>query len=137
MLCALVILLLARHHLRRALAFAGAALGLLTSTVILKEWLEVPRPPEPLIEIAGYAFPSGHAAGSIFLAIVAAYGAHTLPKPLRYGVFVVAALFAFSIGMSRLYFGVHTPFQVLVGYLLGFVWAVVFIEIARRVESAS
>ena len=31
-------------------------------TDAIKEWTERPRPPDPLVEVSGYSFPSGHAA---------------------------------------------------------------------------
>lgn len=128
--CALILVgLLAR---KRALPFLVATIGVLLSTVALKELLQVARPVSSLIETTGYAFPSGHATGSLFLALSLCYLPRTLPKPLRFGVYVAALMTALVIGLSRLHFGVHTPLQVFAGYLLGAVWAGVYIWMDRR-----
>lgn len=68
--------------------------------------------PEPLMEVpTTSSFPSGHAATSFACAVVLSRIAPRLTIPL----FVLAALIAFS----RVYVGVHYPFDVLAGSLLG------------------
>jgi undecaprenyl-diphosphatase len=68
--------------------------------------------PEPLMEVpTTSSFPSGHAATSFACAVVLSRIAPRLTIPL----FVLAALIAFS----RVYVGVHYPFDVLAGALLG------------------
>ena len=84
----------------------------------LKEWTERDRPPvadplpESLVETpVTYSFPSGHATVSFACATVLALAVPRLRLPL----YTLAALIAFS----RVYVGVHFPFDVLAGAALG------------------
>jgi undecaprenyl-diphosphatase len=84
----------------------------------LKVWVKRDRPPlsrpvpEPLLESPStYSFPSGHATVSFACATVLALAVPRLRVPL----FVLAALISFS----RVYVGVHYPFDVLAGAVLG------------------
>jgi undecaprenyl-diphosphatase len=88
----------------------------------LKAQLERDRPPvvdpdpEPLMRLPGtHSFPSGHATVSFACATVLALAVPRLSVPL----FVLAALISFS----RVYVGVHYPFDVLAGALLGYALA--------------
>lgn len=68
--------------------------------------------PEPLLESPStYSFPSGHATVSFACATVLALAVPRLRIPL----FVLAALISFS----RVYVGLHYPFDVLAGAVLG------------------
>ena len=97
-----------------------AATALVTNLVVsgLKHAVGRDRPPavildpKPLMEVpTTSSFPSGHAATSFACALVLARLAPRLTIPL----FVLAALIAFS----RVYVGVHYPFDVLAGAALG------------------
>ena len=98
------------------------ALILTTGAVtLLKEWLAVPRPADALATLDSYAFPSGHAAGSAFLAFTI-WHLFVSPKPhrrtrywLTFGLFTFAVL----VALSRVLIGVHTIPQVFAGALLG------------------
>jgi len=97
-----------------------AATALVANMVVtaLKHAVSRERPPavildpKPLMEVpTTSSFPSGHAATSFACALVLARFAPRLTIPL----FVLAALIAFS----RVYVGVHYPFDVLAGAALG------------------
>jgi undecaprenyl-diphosphatase len=84
----------------------------------LKVWIDRDRPPlqnpdpEPLVELpVTHSFPSGHATVAFACATVLALAVPRLRLPL----FALAALIAFS----RVYVGVHYPFDVLAGAALG------------------
>lgn len=108
--------------LRRNVApflFVGAT-ALLSNLVVtgLKYAVGRDRPPavildpEPLLEVpTTSSFPSGHSATSFACALVLSRFAPRLIIPL----FILAALIAFS----RVYVGVHYPFDVLAGAVLG------------------
>jgi membrane-associated phospholipid phosphatase len=73
------------------------------------------------------SFPSGHTAASTTLygllaVIVIAYSAHAAWRILA---LAAAALIVASIGMSRLYRGMHYPSDVAGGILLGLLWITV------------
>ena len=86
----------------------------------LKALLRRPRPDlDPVIEIGGHAFPSGHATTSagLFLAIALYVG--TVAVRRRSLVWGVATLLAASVALSRVYLGVHWPTDVVAGLGLG------------------
>ena len=89
-----------------------------STSAALKRWIERDRPavadpePETLVGLpATYSFPSGHATVSFACATVLALAVPRLTWPL----FALAALISFS----RVYVGVHYPFDVLAGAALG------------------
>lgn len=123
---------LLRHNFRVAGIFLITTLGAAVSTQLLKEFFMVARPENALVQAAGYAFPSGHAMGALYLALFAAYSVSSFTKPARYSVYLFAAAFALTIGASRLQLGVHTPFQVLGGYAVAALWMGVYVFLDRR-----
>jgi undecaprenyl-diphosphatase len=100
---------------------SGAILNL-----ILKAAIARPRPPLTTPVHAGFfAFPSGHATSSMVVYATLAYlivrdAPGTATRTLT---ILVAALVVLLIGLSRIYLGVHYATDVVGGYLIGFVWA--------------
>jgi undecaprenyl-diphosphatase len=58
-----------------------------------------------------YSFPSGHTAGAFLTAVLLGYAAPVMAVPLT--------CWAFCVGYSRVYAGVHFPADVLAGIVLG------------------
>jgi undecaprenyl-diphosphatase len=112
---------------REAVIFLLTNIGELILNVSLKLIYQRTRP-EPLFEYAvpnSYSFPSGHALGSFcFFGILAANVKSTMGK---IEVYVTAAFLILSIGLSRIYLGVHYPSDVLAGYLVASVWTLTVI----------
>lgn len=75
-----------------------------------------------------YGFPSSHAANSIFVAIFAAFYA---ARPKKWAV-ILLFVWAMLLGYSRLYLGVHYPSDLIVGYLLGTLYAFLLIFFENR-----
>ena len=121
-----------RRRRKNALVFLITALGLIVSTTLLKNLFQVARPPNGLIEATGYAFPSGHASGAMFLGLVICLLSRTQAKPARNLIYTLTLLMIFIIGMSRVVYGVHTPLQILAGFLLGLLWAFIFFKFATK-----
>lgn len=101
---------------------------------VLKNWADRDRPPlsnpepEPLVDLpATYSFPSGHATVSFACATVLALAVPRLRVPL----YALAALIAFS----RVYVGVHYPFDVLAGAALGLLLGVGIAIALRRLAA--
>jgi len=92
-----------------------------------------PRPQlwTPLIVEHSYSFPSGHALGSSvvygFLAILLArqYPCY------RLGIHGVAVVIVGSIGLSRLFLGVHYPTDIIAGYAVGLLWLITCVVILQ------
>ena len=66
----------------------------------------------------GYSFPSGHTTSASALAM-----SFAMAFKKKWWVWLLAALFALSVGFSRLYLGVHTPADVGIGILMTVVMA--------------
>lgn len=88
-----------------------------------------------LIDITGFSFPSGHSMVSLCFYGFIAYILWTKVKskwrfPL---VFLLIALIV-SIGISRIYLGVHYASDVLGGFSAGLAWLAVFIQLSKYVH---
>ncbi|MEX2571078.1 MAG: phosphatase PAP2 family protein [Gemmatimonadota bacterium] len=115
------------------LAIAGARV----LNGLLKDWFDRPRPELFRGEItlldwtfsfpASYSFPSGHALTSAVIFFTLAFLVARLePAPWQRRLTLVAAvLLVLMVGFSRVYIGVHYPTDVLAGFLVGLVWAIV------------
>jgi len=113
---------------------AGFSLLLSAVVTILKNFFAVARPESALVEVTGYAFPSGHAAGAAFFALVLEWYFRSvlqIKSILLMRVFLV--LFVCVVGYTRLYLEVHTLFQVAAGGVVGLLVGLLFQILSRRV----
>jgi undecaprenyl-diphosphatase len=115
-------------HRRRATVFllACVATGVALSQV-LKSAFDRPRPDIVSHEAAVYtaSFPSGHSlmAAIVYLTL-AVLLARTLHRRATRGyVIFLAIVVVVSVGVSRVYLGVHWPTDVLAGWSVGAGWA--------------
>ena len=138
---AIVVILFARRRRGReaklfALTMIGAALLNITLKLTFKRTRPIPffdlSPPET------YSFPSGHSLASccFFGALAAILAARSKSKRLRAIVWIAATAMFVSIGLSRIYLGVHHTTDVIAGFAAAFIWIMVvrFVElqITRR-----
>lgn len=87
---------------------------------ILKILFKTPRPKNPMVITYGYAFPSGHAAATTFLAVTFyALTPQSLGDTITQTVLIVSVIISLIIGISRVFLRAHTILQVLVGYAVG------------------
>lgn len=117
-----------RGYLLMSVGFLGTM-----ANQFMKLWFRVPRPwvldPDfTILEAAreaatGYSFPSGHTTSA-----VATFGSIAVTAKNRKSFWTCVVL-AVLVGLSRMYIGVHTPADVLVGALT----SVVLILMLRRV----
>ncbi len=112
----------------RAAAFLmGAVAGGVAVTFALKLGFDRPRPDlvAHAMQTLSPSFPSGHAttAAVVYLTLGALL-ARVLPQR-RLKMYVVAITIGvtLSVGVSRIYLGVHWPTDVLAGWTLGAAWA--------------
>lgn len=95
---------------------------------LAKDYVARPRPPDPLVEAAGWAFPSGHALNStvVYGVVAVVVWRSRLPAPVRWGAVALGVAIPLLTGLSRIGLGVHWPTDVLGGWLAG----VAFVAIA-------
>ena len=120
----LVLALAVSRKLREGL-FAGIAIiGSALLNLGAKQLFARERPTlwESIAPESSFSFPSGHAMGSITLAMVLVLLAwHTR---WRWWVTVPMAAFVAMVGLSRVYLGVHYPSDILAGWASSIGWVV-------------
>lgn len=119
--------LLLRHRWRQALLAALATGGGSLLGTLLKSLFARPRPEvvPHLVEVTSLSFPSGHAMNSaiVYLTLAVLIARSFEEGRLRAFVISVAALLVLTIGVTRIYLGVHYPSDVLAGWAVGAAWA--------------
>jgi membrane-associated phospholipid phosphatase len=133
---AILILSLSRRSWTPAILIAAAGIGSLLMTVAGKDIIGRVRPPlvdaVPPYEYSP-SFPSGHTLNAVVIAGVVAYllilRQHTTHG--RVLIIVAAALFALTIGLSRVFLGHHWFTDVVAGWALGAAWLTVVITAHR------
>lgn len=124
---AVVAALLIQRRWRTALFMAIAALGTLVLSTGLKLIFHRARPVdiEYLIQVpSSFSFPSGHAMGSmgVLASTVVVLYAVRAPRLLRLIATLLIGSFVFGVALSRVYFGVHYPSDVVGGQLAAAAW---------------
>ena len=110
-------------RLRQLAIVSVSALVAVLASNVLKNYFQIVRPYllnynfHPLLSISDYGFPSSHAA------VFSAIGVALLFVNRRAGT--CACILALVIGAARIFAGVHTPLDILGGYLLGTLIAVI------------
>lgn len=109
-----------RGYLLMSVGFAGTMVN-----QFLKLWFRIPRPwvldenftilEQAREEATGYSFPSGHTTSA-----VGTFGSIAATSRRR-TVQMICIVLAFFVGLSRMYLGVHTPKDVIVGALTSMV----------------
>ncbi|MHC4127852.1 MAG: phosphatase PAP2 family protein [Planctomycetota bacterium] len=130
---------LALERKYRALVLIVVAVvgGLVLSTV-LKHLFARPRPDLVPHGSAVYtaSFPSGHSMMSAitYLTLGALLARVQTRKRLKAYLLCLAIFVTFLVGMSRVYLGVHWPTDVLAGWTVGAVWAIVCWLVVRWLQ---
>lgn len=131
---AIVLWLMVRFR-RGLFLFIGASLG----SVILNEVLKVVFARERpmlyrLADATGYSFPSGHAMAALTLYGVLTYliWSHVSSAVGRGIILLLSIAIILTIGISRIYLGVHYPSDIVAGYLLSGGWLALSIWLYER-----
>jgi undecaprenyl-diphosphatase len=122
-----LLVLLGTRRWRHGVFLLAATCGTALLSWLLKLVFRRGRPSEVLYLLtlpSSFSFPSGHALGSTgvlasLLMVVRALG---LRGPLWWALLVVVCLLVGGIALSRVYFGVHFPSDVLGGVFAGVAW---------------
>ncbi|MGE5277907.1 MAG: phosphatase PAP2 family protein [Acidobacteriota bacterium] len=112
-----------------AILFFASVVGGGLLEVLLKLVYRRPRPGllPLLVRVDSFSFPSGHATlACVFFGGLAAVVFHVTPRrDARTAAVAAATLSAGSVGLSRMYLGVHWATDVAAGFLIGLFWVVV------------
>ena len=102
------LVLLWRRHGLEGLALLGGLALTYAGVHIAKAALDRPRPLDPLVDAAGSAYPSGHAAYAVCWVAVAVALRHAIPGlAARAGLLVAGLAIAVVVGLTRIYLRVH------------------------------
>ena len=121
---AIVLSLLAFKRWREATFAAVAFIGSALLNLGSKQLFQRDRPSlwESVSPETTFSFPSGHAMGSMTLAMVVILLAW--PTRWRWPTLLAAVVFALLVGFSRIYLGVHYPSDILGGWMAAIAWVV-------------
>ena len=113
-----------RRRFRDSLFFGLAVIGSAVLDIVGKNYFARARPDLwlSITPETNYSFPSGHAMGSATLGmalVLLCWGTRW-----RWPMLVVATVFVFLVGLSRLYLGVHYPSDILAGWCVAIVWVI-------------
>ena len=109
-----------------------ANLGIVTGlNIVLKQIVQRPRPTEyRIVNETGYSFPSGHSMVSM-----AFYGfliyliyKYVKNKYLKIGLITFLSILIISIGISRIYLGVHYTSDVMAGFCISVSYLVLYVS---------
>lgn len=134
-LAVLIFLFLVFKHRSELILYIAVIIGSPILNQTLKQVFQRARPDfHRLIEIGGYSFPSGHAMNAFTV-----YGVITFLLwrhiPTRWGrtlLIVISSFIILTIGISRVYLGVHYPSDIIAGYFASGCWLTISIWFYQR-----
>lgn len=97
------------------------------SNVALKQVINRARPDaEHLVSVESLSYPSGHAMSAIAFYGFLIYLLYNtkMNKWLKTVLILLSGFLILTIGISRIYLGVHFPSDVAGGYIAGFIWVI-------------
>ena len=103
---------------------------------LFKFIFERPRPTEyRIITETGYSFPSGHSMVSMafYGFIIYLIYKKVNNKYIKWLVISILSLLIVSIGISRIYLGVHYTSDVLAGFLISISYLIIYIKYTKKI----
>ncbi|WP_440111749.1 phosphatase PAP2 family protein [Paenibacillus sp. QZ-Y1] len=132
---AMLVLYVSLRHKRELLFLACVLVGSTLLNALLKLVFQRARPTiNRIIEVSGYSFPSGHsmAAFSLYGGLAFLIWKHIPTVTGRVLMIIASAVFSLTIGISRIYLGVHYPSDIVGGYFLSGCWLATCIWFYQR-----
>lgn len=126
-----------RPHRWYSIKIPAVAVGSISANILLKEIYDRARPTAfQMIEASGLSFPSGHAMFNLSFYGLLIYIVH---KEIQNGILrIVSIIFLsiliISIGLSRIYLGVHYASDVVAGFCAGFIWLIIALYVTKKIE---
>lgn len=120
---------------KEAILYALLAADCTLTNKIIKHIVRRERPNIlRLIEQGGYSYPSGHAMISMCMYGYAIYvvNRNIKNKTLKKVLNILLGVLIISIGLSRVYVGVHYISDVIAGYILAIIILILYIELGNR-----
>lgn len=102
---------------------------------ILKIIIARPRPERLRLTLEnGYSFPSGHSMVSFafYGFLIYLINKNLKNKKIKYPLIFFIALLILFIGISRIYLGVHYVTDVVGGFIIGFIYLIIFIKMIKK-----
>jgi undecaprenyl-diphosphatase len=136
-IAALILIFLAfvLGHRKELLLYLAVMGGAPLLNIILKSLFQRERPDiHRLAEEGGFSFPSGHSMAAFALYGILTYllWRHVRSRTGRTILVAIGSLIVISIGISRVYLGVHYPSDILGGYSASGVWLGLMIGAFRK-----
>jgi undecaprenyl-diphosphatase len=107
-----------RRHTPEALVLTFSMLIAVALMTPLKNYFDVPRPPDPLVKTMGEAYPSGHSAYALTYVTIAVTLERVRDLFARAALVAAAIALAAAVGLSRVYLRAHYLTDVIGGIAL-------------------
>ncbi|MBA6151307.1 phosphatase PAP2 family protein [Gelidibacter maritimus] len=107
------------------------------SNLILKRFIDRARPGiEHMVSVETLSYPSGHAmsAMAFYGFLMYLFYRFNINVFLKIIIILLLGFLILSIGISRIYLGVHFPSDIAGGYIAGFIWVIFCILIFDLIE---
>lgn len=107
------------------------------SNVILKRFVDRARPEaEHMVTVETLSYPSGHAMSAMAFYGFLIYLCYRFKINifLKIGIILFLGFLILSIGISRIYLGVHFPSDIAGGYIAGFIWVIFCVLVFDLIE---
>ncbi len=132
-----IITYLAFKRWRYVLQTTGVLLLSSISNIMLKRFIDRARPSaEHLVTVTTLSYPSGHAMSAMAFYGFLIYLCYKfqMNKFLKIGIITFFVLLILSIGISRIYLGVHFPTDIAGGFIAGLIWVIFCIFIINLID---
>lgn len=131
---ALIVYMLYRKRYRTSIFLLTNTLGSFIANHLLKQVFQRTRPLDFMqVKQGGLSYPSGHSMVTMSMYLAIGYlltraGKREKTKPLVYSLIAIMIL---SMGLSRMYLGVHWPTDIIGGYIGGYLFYYMSLKIYR------
>ena len=129
----LILLLIIKNKKIGILIWLNLGISVLLNQA-LKFIIQRPRPTEfRIINESGYSFPSGHSmvSAAFYGFLIYLIYKNVKNKYLKWSLITLLNLVILTIGISRIYLGVHYTSDVIAGFLISISYLIIFIHFAK------